>query len=215
MDQRNRNLAIILIAIGAFILLSRWVSIVTIAALVLIFFGVKRLRSNEGRSSYKLLIVGAILLMFDNFTIIFGIVLISLGLFYAKSKKAHRDERYIQRHNLHSSIQWNREPWILRSISLWHVVGDIEMDFSLAIPESMENVVVLQGAFGDIDITIPDDIGVYIEASVLLGQVSFDQDQDSGLVNKRVWQSPNYEMSEHKVKLFISYIVGDIDIRLN
>jgi len=121
----------------------------------------------------------------------------------------------MQKQNLITSIKWNIEPWFLQDISLWHVIGDVDLDLSLAIPDQNESIIVLQGAFGDVDLFIPDDIGARIEVAVLFGQIKFNDDIDTGVLNKRVWQSPHYQNSEYKVKLFISYIVGDIDIRIN
>jgi lia operon protein LiaF len=95
------------------------------------------------------------------------------------------------------------------------VVGEVNLDLSLAIMEDRECVIVLQGALGDIDVSIPDDIGVQIEANVVFGQIDFNHEKEAGFMNKRVWQSLNYDESDQKVKLIISYIVGDIDIRIN
>lgn len=215
MTKNNRNLAFLFIGVGVFILFNNWISFMTIAALILIFIGIDKIRKNDGKRGYSFLTIGGILLMIDHLTLVLGIILISLGFFYAKSKKVHRDDRYIQKQNLMSNIKWDREPWVLRNMSLWHVVGELNLDLSLAIIEERECIIVLQGALGDVDITIPDDIGVQLEVSVLFGQIDFNREKDTGLLNKRIWQSPNYEQSEQRVKLLISYIVADIDIRMN
>jgi lia operon protein LiaF len=215
MDRQNRNLAILLIVVGLLIFLSRWISFLTIAALFLIFWGIRNIRENETKRGYTLLFVGGMIFLLDNFTLIIGIILISLGLFYVKSKNVHKSNTVMQKQNLITSIKWNIEPWFLQDISLWHVIGDVDLDLSLAIPDQNESIIVLQGAFGDVDLFIPDDIGARIEVAVLFGQIKFNDDIDTGVLNKRVWQSPHYQNSEYKVKLFISYIVGDIDIRIN
>ncbi|OPA79956.1 hypothetical protein BVG16_04170 [Paenibacillus selenitireducens] len=216
MRDKNRNIAFILIGVGLFMLFGKWISFFTIAALILFFIGLDQVRTRgNSRKGYMLFVIGGILLLLDHFTLLLGIILISLGLFYAKSKKVQRDDRYIQKQNLMSTLKWDREPWVLRNMSLWHVVGEVNLDLSLAIMEDRECVIVLQGALGDIDVTIPDDIGVQIEANVVFGQIDFNHEKEAGFMNKRVWQSLNYDESDQKVKLIISYIVGDIDIRIN
>ena len=216
MQGKNRNIAFIMIGIGLFMLLGDWISFLTIAALILFFIGLDQIRKRGNtRRGYMLFVIGGILMLLDHFTLLLGIILISLGLFYAKSKKEQRDERYIQKQNLMSSLKWDREPWVLRNMSLWHVVGEVNLDLSLAIMEEKECTVVLQGALGDIDVSIPDDIGLELEANVVLGQINFNHEKEAGFMNKRVWKSPNYDLCDQKVKLVISYIVGDIDIRIN
>ena len=216
MQGKNRNIAFIMIGIGLFMLLGDWISFLTIAALILFFIGLDQIRKRGNtRRGYMLFVIGGILLLLDHFTLLLGIILISLGLFYAKSKKEQRDERYIQKQNLMSSLKWDREPWVLRNMSLWHVVGEVNLDLSLAIMEEKECTIVLQGALGDIDVSIPDDIGLELEANVVLGQINFNHEKEAGFMNKRVWKSPHYDSCDQKVKLVISYIVGDIDIRIN
>ncbi|MOA67584.1 hypothetical protein D3C78_1948280 [compost metagenome] len=61
---------------------------------------------------------------------------------------------------------------------------------------------------------IPDDYGVEIEAFVMFGQIDFDPHKETGIMNRLYWKSPNYDQREQKVKIIISYLIGDVDIRL-
>jgi lia operon protein LiaF len=155
-----------------------------------------------------------VILFGANLTFILAIIFISLGYFYIKSKQLHRDDTYLQKQTLVDSIRWGQEPWILRNISIWYVIGEFNMDLSLAILEQKETTVILQGVIGDVDIIVPEDIGVSVQASVMLGQIDVAMEKEAGLMNKLVWQSPNYNTCDHRVKLVLSYIVGDIDIKI-
>jgi len=73
---------------------------------------------------------------------------------------------------------------------------------------------MFQGIVGDVDLVIPEDYGVEIEAFVLFGQIDFSHDKETGMLNRLYWKSPNYETRDQKVKIIISYLVGDVDIRL-
>ncbi len=213
MENRNRNLGLALIALGIFILMSRWISFLTLAALVLLFLGIRQIRANEVKQGNALLLIGTILLLIDHFTLVIGMIFLSLGLFYIKSKRVHGDDHYFQKQSFMANIKWNREPWILQDMSLWHVIGEINLDLSLAILEEDESIIVLQGGYGDIHISIPDDIGIEVEMTVVIGKLITNEDMDSGIMKTRKWRSPNYSFSDHKVKLLISYIVGEIEIR--
>ncbi|GAA3409524.1 cell wall-active antibiotics response protein LiaF [Paenibacillus hodogayensis] len=213
MGNRNRNTAIMLIVAGLFILIEHYVSFFTIAALLFIALGIYKIRSSPDKTGYVILVVGVFLLFSGHFTFILSVVLISLGLFYMKSKQAHREHASMKQ-SLLESFKRDKEPWELKNISMWNVVGEVYMDLSLVMLEEKETTVVLQGVLGDVDIVVPEFIGVSVNASALIGQIKAGNEKETGLVNKVVWQSPNYESSDQKVKLIISYLVGDIDIKL-
>jgi lia operon protein LiaF len=97
---------------------------------------------------------------------------------------------------------------------MWNLIGEIYIDLSLALPEQQETTLVLQGVLGDVDIIVPEDLGVSVTASVIVGQIDVAREKDTGVLNKIIWQSPNYETSDQKVKLIVSYLVGDIDIKI-
>lgn len=158
--------------------------------------------------------VGAAILILDNLIFVVGVTLISLGVFYWKGRKVQPREGYIINQNFMSNFAWDEEPWMLRNTSIWHVIGEVDADLSLAIPETKETVVYLQGVMGDIDLSIPEDYGVEIEAFILLGKQQFGNDQKGGAMNRLVYRTPGYENSEYKAKFVISYLIGDLNVRL-
>ncbi len=212
--RRNRNTALLLIGSGLFLLIGSRIGFFTIAALACVWFGVQKIRAGEHKMGYALLGSGAVILLHDYFSIVFAAALILLGYFYMRSKRICRDGTYVQKQNLLESVRYNKEPWVLRNMSIWYLFGEINMDLSLALMEDKEVTLILQGIIGDVDIIVPEDMGVFVDASVLFGQIDAAKERESGALNKIVWQSANYETSGQKVKLIISYIVGDIDIKV-
>lgn len=215
MEQRNRNTALLLISAGLFILLYKLLGFFTLSAIVIIGLGIyKILAYEENKAGYLLLIIGVLMLLGHHLLIVIGVVLISLGYFFIKSKRTHRDDDYLRRQNLLESIKWDHEPWVLRSMSVWCVIGEIRMDLSLALVESEETTVIVHGVIGDVDLIVPEELGLSVEATTLFGQIKIGQERESGLLNHVVWQSPNYPESNHKVKLLVTYTVGDIDVKI-
>ncbi|MFC0215207.1 cell wall-active antibiotics response protein LiaF [Paenibacillus chartarius] len=212
--KRNRNTALVLIGTGLFLLLQHKFGFFGLLAVALILLGIRDLRGRSAKRGYCFLGLGVFMLLGDKLSFLIAVVLIALGFFYIKSKRVHRDESFLQKQSLVDSIRWGQEPWILRNVSVWHFIGEFHMDLSLAILENKETTVVIQGVVGDVDIIVPDDIGVSVETSVTFGQIRAAHELESGLMNKLVWQSPNYRVSEHKVKLVVTYLVGDIDIKI-
>ena len=52
------------------------------------------------------------------------------------------------------------------------------------------------------------------EASILFGSIHMDDRKETGILNRVRYKSPNYETSEYKVKFIVSYLGGDLNIRM-
>ncbi len=215
MDKRKRFLAIGLIGLGVLMIFGKFLSFLTIVALFIIGYGIYKIRQGEEvKTGYILLAVGGGMILLDHFMLVVAILMVSLGLYYAKIRKTQPQGNYMQKQGITSSIHWDRDPWTLRNTSMWHILGEIDIDMSLAITEGANNILMFQGIVGDIDLAVSEDYGVEIEAFVLFGQIEFGQNRETGMLNRLYWKSPNYEAREQKVKIIISYLVGDVDIRL-
>ncbi|WP_281889600.1 cell wall-active antibiotics response protein LiaF [Paenibacillus sp. YYML68] len=212
--KRNRNMGLVLIGVGIFLLANDHLSFLTIVALSLLIYGVYQIRAGTGRKGYVFMLIGLLLLVGGNVPLMISIVLISLGLFYNKTRKLHQDDNHYRKQSLIDSIRWGREPWILRNMSVWNVLAEIQMDLTYAIPEQKETTIVLQGIVGDLDVIVPEDVGLSVTASVFIGQTSIGYDKEAGVMNRLVWQSPNYWTADRQVKLELSYVVADVDIKI-
>ncbi|WP_160034663.1 cell wall-active antibiotics response protein LiaF [Paenibacillus sp. An7] len=213
--SRGKSLfAVLAIGIGLMMLLGKFLSFFTIVALLLLIFGYYKHKSGDTKKGRTWMWTGTAIIILDNLILVVGIMLISLGIFYWKGRKVQPREEYIIHQNFMSNYAWDQAPWILRNTSIWHVIGEVDADLSLALPEEKETVIYLQGVMGDIDLSIPEDYGVEIEAFVLFGRQKFGNDQKSGGMNRLVYQSPGYAGSEYKVKFVISYLIGDLDVKL-
>lgn len=213
MDKRNRMLAIGLIGIGCMMIFGKWLGFFSIVALLLLLLGIYRTTSGKVKQGYRLLGVGAVLLLLDHLLLVLAICLISLGMFFVKSKRMQRRGGFMQKQSFSSRFDWDLSPWVMRSLSAWHVLGEADVDLSLAMAEDQETVMLFQGIFGDMDIHLSEDYGVEIEAFVLFGSIEFGSHRDTGMLNRLNWKSANYDSCEQKVKFNISYIMGDLDVR--
>lgn len=214
-NRNQRNTYLVLITAGVFLLLHNIIrNPGTLIAMFMILLGLYSIRSESQKKGYVLLAIGAFILIGSHFAIIVALLFLSLGFFYIRSKQIQGNVHFFQKTKLIESLKWNKEPWLLKSMSLWYVIGELKFDFTLAIHEEKEATLVLQGIIGDIDIIVPEDLGVQVQGTVFFGQLDVAREKESGIMNKIHWQSPNFETSEHRVKLIVSYIVGDIDIKV-
>lgn len=204
--------AILFIAAGIYLALGGMAGYVTVNAVVLLLLGIERYRWDRSRLSIILIAVSTLLLIVNQFALFAVVVLVSLGTYYLRAKPPAFGT-YVNKHRLFLNMRLDEQSWVLHSMSFWHVIGEIRMDMSLAVPEDKETTIVLQGLVGDLNLIVPDDCGLQVEASVLLGQISFKQMKEGGMFHRLSWRSPNYDECEQKLKLQLFYLVGDIKIR--
>ncbi|HEX7057046.1 MAG TPA: cell wall-active antibiotics response protein LiaF [Bacilli bacterium] len=215
MESRRRNTAYLLIFAGLFVLCYNLLGFYTLSAIVVILLGIYKLRAYaDNRTGYLLVGVGLIILVGGHLTFVLALILLSLGYFMLKSGRVQQTDQYTQRQGILESIKLDREPWVLKNMSQWFIIGEAHVDFSLAIIDEGETTMMISGMIGDADILLPEDLGIAVEAFVTFGQAKLGPEKDSGVFNRISWQSPNYLHSPNKVKLLISYIVGDIDIKI-
>jgi lia operon protein LiaF len=211
--NHNRNVALILIAVGIFLLANNHWGFFTVLALILILLGINKIRSASPRKGYMMIAIGGMILIGGNLSLLIAVILISLGFFYIRSRQLNSADSYVKK-SLIESIRWGKEPWVLRNSSIWNVIGELQIDLTYAIPEQRETTIVLQGVIADVDIIVPEDMGVSVVSSVIFGEADIGPNKESGILNKTVWQSPNYETADNQVKVMISYIIADIDIKI-
>lgn len=215
MNTRNRFWAVALIIIGLTMIFGKWMGFFTIVALILLVYGVYKIRQGEEvKTGYLMLGIGAGIILLDHLGLVVAICVISLAVFFFRAKKAQPRTSYVQKYNFLSSIHWDLDPWVLRSIGMWHVLGELDIDLSLAIVEGDENTLMFQGVIGDLDLVLSDNYGLEIDAFVFFGRIGFGKESETGMMNRVRWRSPEYETKEQKIKIVIYYLVGDVDIRL-
>jgi len=213
-NNRRRNTFLVFIAAGLFLLISKLIPFSTIVAILFIFIGVRSLRYGSQKKGYIFVGIGVFIMLGALIKIVVVVILLSLGFFYLKSKQVHWNGIFTQKLKIIESLQWNKRPWSLRPLSIWNIIGEIKLDLSLAIWEEPEVTIVLQGVIGDIDVIVPENVGVSVVGFVIFGQIEAGLEKEAGVWNKLNWQSPNYHTSSNKVKLIVSYIVADVDVKI-
>ena len=91
-------------------------------------------------------------------------------------------------------------------------IGDVKIDLSKAIIAEEESTIVISGLIGDVDIYVPQDIEVCVSASAAIGDMKII-DEKSGFGSKVYVMTNDYDESKRKVKISISLLIGDVDVR--
>mgnify|MGYP001209449155 FL=1 len=210
--KRVSNHALLFIVAGLYLALGGIAGYTTVNAILLLWLAIDRFRTDRSRLALITIAVCALVLIVKQIGFVIVIVLVSLGIYYLKARPSGAGDG-ARRHRLLLNLRLDRQSWVLHPMSIWHAFGDIRMDLSLAIPEERETVIVLQGIVGNVDLIVPEDYGLDLEASTLLGQVGWNRQTEGGFFHRVSWRSPDYDAKEQKVKLQLFYLVGNVRIR--
>lgn len=214
MENRKRNTMALIALAGLYLLLGQVIGFSTVAAIFIIGIALVMIRQREDKLGYILLIVGGLMIASKIISFFAFFIILLLGFYYLKTKNDTGDQDFLQKISLLESWRQTNEPWVITDMRRWSVVGEINLDLSLAIAEKDETTIHLEGLIGDVDIIVSEDIGLIVEGSIMLGEVKIGALSDEGVMNNLTWQSPNIDECETKVKLVLSYFIGDIDIKM-
>lgn len=206
------KIVIVLILAALYAAIGGLAGFATVNAILLLLLGIDRYRWDRSRLAVLVIAAGLLILIVNHLLLLIVVVLVSLAAYYFRANPV-TSEPISKKHKLLLNMRLDEQAWELRSLSYWHALGEIRLDLSQAVPAETETAIVLQGLVGDVDIIVPEDFGLAVEASVLLGQAELQQRKEGGVLNRQSWQSANYEQADHRVKLHLSYLVGDIRIR--
>lgn len=93
-------------------------------------------------------------------------------------------------------------------------IGDTVIDLSYTVLPKGETVIFIRNVFGNVQILVPYDVEVSINHSVLAGVVTIFDVHEGRVFNQTLHlQTKDYESNEHKIKIFTSLLIGDIEVR--
>ena len=203
--------AIVFIAAVLYLVLGHWLGFLTVNAAILLWLGFEWFSRDRSRWAVALMAVCALIILIHQFELFAALVLISLAIFLLKDRSAPTGTM-AGRHRLYLAMRQEDETWMLRSFASWHLVGEVRLDLTRAVPEEPETTIVLQGIAGDVDLIVPEDWGINIDASVLVGQIKWPRSPEGAGVNRLSWRSPDYEHRPVRVNVQAIYLIGDIKI---
>lgn len=96
-------------------------------------------------------------------------------------------------------------------IQIQQVIGDIELDLSLAANLTESNVIVIRQLIGKTQIIVPYNYHVNVHVSALFGRLYMDN-QVYRIKNETVHYETNSHKNSFKVNIFFSTIMGDVEV---
>lgn len=203
--------AIAILAAGLYLVLGHWLGFHTVNAAILLWLGYEWFRRDRSRWAVALMAVCALMILIHHIELFAAIILVSLAVFLLRGRPAPA-ATVAGRLRPYLAMRREDETWLLHSFASWHLVGEVRLDLTRAVPEEPETTIVLHGIAGDVDLIVPEDWGINIDASVLVGQIKWQRSPEDAGVSRLTWRSPDYELRPVRVNVQVAYLIGDIKI---
>lgn len=227
MANGKRNTALLFIGAGLYLAIGHLAGFVAAGALVLALLGFAIVRfsldsERKDMAGYVLLVVSGIVLLGSHW--LFALLVASAVIWFVRKAKQSGeplprpdipfDRSFVKQHIV-ASVRWGgSEPWTVRSSELAVAIVEVRIDMTNAIFEEPTVDLRLTGLIGDIDVIVPDDVGLAVHADVAIGEIKVAGERGAGIMNRLVWRSTNFETAEHRVQLYVSYAVADVDVKV-
>lgn len=101
----------------------------------------------------------------------------------------------------------------LDDMNISYGIGDVKIDLSKAIIPEGESTIVISGLIGDVDIYVPYDLDVSVNATVTFGELEILGYKQGGINRQISLATKEYEHASRKIKVSISSFIGDVDVR--
>ncbi|WP_216829400.1 cell wall-active antibiotics response protein LiaF [Alkalihalobacterium elongatum] len=126
-------------------------------------------------------------------------------------KKVHSTPSF--RSTLIGDFRLLSDRYELQDMNIRNGIGDIKIDLSKAIIAEGETVIIIHGWIGDIDIYVPYDLDLSVQAMVTVGDLDILDSRQSGINRNIAIATKDYKQAPRRVKLVLSLLIGDIDVR--
>ena len=226
-----------IVAVGTVIdlLLGRFSIFFIAFAIFLIAIGYQQLRRKKSFTAYILIAIGVIILLYSLFTslafaLIFAVLIIynSYQLFRSSSNKSKlnvntqpnplESQAYVQinpyfKNKLIGEYRHFQQSYAIEDINIQTGFGDVQINLSDTIIPQGETVILIRGMIGNIYLNVPPDIGMSVQMSLLCGKMNLLKDSKTAFNVTQKYQSIDYKNSSRKIKIVISLLVGDIEVK--
>jgi hypothetical protein len=103
--------------------------------------------------------------------------------------------------------------WQVKAEEIFIFIGDVSLDLSSADIPSGETVYHFYGFIGDVDLIVPQDVGVSVSSAGFVNDVNVFKRKQSSILFPIEIASDGYETAERKIRLDGAFFIGDVKIK--
>lgn len=103
--------------------------------------------------------------------------------------------------------------WTVHSEDITLLIGSLDLDLREAnIPVGDTNLRFI-GIVGDIDLSLPEDVGIFVVATAVVSEIDVRRDKQETIFSSGRIKSSNYATAERRIQLHATFVAGDIKAR--
>jgi len=103
--------------------------------------------------------------------------------------------------------------WTVANEEIWMFVGDIDLDLLQADIPAGETVLRVFGFVGDVDLTLPRDVGLSYTSTAFVTDSRVNERKLEGFLIPTSFASENYATAEKRIRLETLFFIADVKVR--
>jgi lia operon protein LiaF len=103
--------------------------------------------------------------------------------------------------------------WPVKSEEIWVFLGDVFMDLTSADIPLGETVYRIYGFIGDVDLVVPQDVGVSVSSAAFINEIKVFGKKQSSILFPIEATSEAYATAERKIRLDVAFFISDVKIK--
>jgi hypothetical protein len=103
--------------------------------------------------------------------------------------------------------------WQVKNEEIWSFLGDVFLDLTGAEIPSGETIYRIYGFIGDVDLIVPQGVGVSVSSAAFINEVKLLGKKQSSILLPVDMASEGYESAEHKIRLDLAFFISDVKIK--
>jgi lia operon protein LiaF len=103
--------------------------------------------------------------------------------------------------------------WQVKGEEIWVFLGNVLMDLTSAEIPSGETVYRIYGFIGDVDLIVPQGVGVSISSAAFINEVKIFGKKQSSILIPIETASEEYDAAERKIRLDVAFFISDVKFK--
>ena len=103
--------------------------------------------------------------------------------------------------------------WQVKNEEIWSFLGDVYLDLTSAEIPAGETVFRIYGFIGDVDLVVPQGVGVSVSSAAFINEVKVLGRKQSSILLPVDLASEDYETVERKIRLDVAFFISDVKIK--
>ncbi len=103
--------------------------------------------------------------------------------------------------------------WQVKGEEIWSFLGDVYLDMTQAEIPPGETVYRIYGFIGDVDLILPQGIGVSVSSAAFVSDIRILGRKQSTVLLPIDMSSEGYDTAERKIRLDVAFFISDVKVK--